>query len=690
MSALGGRIDRLLDDPEPEARRLAAQQIAELHGAEAAPILLKALADGDWRVRKEAAAVAQAIDPRAPILAGLRRALGDKVNVGLRNAAVEAMIAIGTDALSPAIEAFATLDEDGRKLAVEVLAGLPDLRGTVTLRHALGDGDPNVRVAAAEALGGVSAAGEEARQLAIEGLMRVLGSGEPMFTIAALDALARLGAKLSWRTVEPFAGDPLLKRYALAAAASSREVEAIRALATAASDASTTIAREAVIALGEAVVADPDDATVVEAASAAIGPLERAHTTLRAMARGDESTHARGMAIAALGLIRDPADIETLVGALGHPELAERAEVALKVFGEDALHPLMEAGRTGAPNLRGATLSIVPVLAPPEDEREVLAVMREALRDTETDVLLAAMRVFGRSGAPSDVREVARFTLHEDARVADAAASALHELAVRHEPEARSLLAELDASTPGAVAGCIVLEALARRGTSFTEDALFLQGALSNGDARARRHAVEALAAIGDSYAADTVAFALADEEPDVVLAAVRALGRLGRAEPLIALLGASREPTAVAAALRALAEADRESALHAALPLVRSADPGVASAAVEALGALSGGARDDALFAALEHADTEVVKLALLELGRALDPRVLTRIGMALDHAARDVRRLAAELLGQDGSVASHGLLRARLEREKDVGVRVAIAAALSARRGAGAEEAL
>jgi HEAT repeat protein len=196
---------------------------------------------------------------------------------------------------------------------------------------------------------------------------------------------------------------------------------------------------------------------------------------------------------------------------------------------------------------------------------------------------------------------------------------------------------------------------------------------------------VDALATVGDSHAADTVAFALADEEPEVALAAVRALGRLRRSEPLVALLGGAREPTTVAAALRALAEADADRALHAALPLVRSHDAGVASAAVEALGSLRGPARDDALFAALEHSDTEVVKLALSELGRALDARALTRVGMALDHHARDVRRLAAELLGQDGTAPAHALLRARLEREKDVSVRVAIASALSARRGGG-----
>jgi HEAT repeat protein len=705
------RVQKLLDDAEPEARRLAAQELPKVRGSEAAGLLVRALGDEDWRVRKEAATVVASIEARDAVLRALRRALDDKVNIGLRNAAVEALVAIGPDAIPTAIEALDTLDEDGRKLAVEALAGIPDVRGTMALARALGDADPNVRVAAAEALGRAAPAGEEARELAIDALVAALGKRDTMLQLASLDALTRLEARLSWRTVEPFAGDPILKRYALSAAAASREIDAIRALAEAVGDPSPMVAREAVIALGEAVLADPYDDQVIEAASKTMAPLTRAKTTVRAMAQGEEDARVRGAAITALGLLRDPNDVGTLVEALSDPELADRAEVALKVFGEEALDPMLEAGRTANSAARGATLSIAPQIAPSTAgaEGEVLAVMREALRDPSVDVLLAAMRVFGRSGDASDMRDVASFTLHRDPRVADAAAGALHELAGRCPEEARALLGEIDASRPEAVIGCVAIAALAAHGHATPDaDVTFLQGALSNGDPRARRAAVDALAMAAlagappesgrpDTHAraADVVSFALADEEPDVVHAAVRALGRLRRPEPLVALLHASREPTTIAAALRALAEADRDRALRVALPLVKSHDSGIASAAVEALGALSGAARDDALFVALEHQDTEVVKLALSELGRpspesrdragaaggAIDARSLTRIGLALDHAARDVRRLAAELLGQDGSASAHALLRARLEREKDVAVRVAIATALSQR---------
>jgi HEAT repeat protein len=680
MSGSFARIAKLLDEHEPESRRLAAQQIPRVRGPEAGQLLLRALGDADWRVRKEATAVASSVETRDDVLRALRMALEDRVNIGLRNAAVEAMIALGSDALAPAMEALVALDADGRKLAVEVLAGVPDIRGVRALEGALGDLDPNVRSAAAEALGRAGHSGEEARQVAIDALLTLLPTDDMFLKLAALDSLTRLEARLSWGTVGPFVSDPLLKRYALAAAAGSREPDAIAALAAAAGDASPTIAREAIIAIGDCVLEDPDNTELVELASKTMRPLARARDTVRAMVQGDESTHARGAAIAALGLIRDQNDVQLLVDALGDHELAEHAELALKLFGEEAIAPMVEAGRQGSPEVRGATLSLVPMLAP--EEPGVLEMLREALHDTSSDVLAAATRVFAKSGAAEDLRHVARFALHGDARVSNAAWTATHALARRYEAAARAMVGDVDASSPEAVIGCIAIDALATVGASRAEDVAFLQVALSNGDPRARRAAVDALATIGDARAADTVAFALADEEPDVVLAAVRALGKLRRPDPLVALLASSREPTHIAAALRALAEADPERTLTVALPLVRTADGAVAAAAVEAIGSLGAHpARGDALFAALEHADPGVVKLAILELSHDLDARALARIGTMLDHDARDVRQLAAELLGQEASAASQSLLRARLEREKDPTVRDAIAVALSAR---------
>jgi HEAT repeat protein len=74
-------------------------------------------------------------------------------------------------------------------------------------------------------------------------------------------------------------------------------------------------------------------------------------------------------------------------------------------------------------------------------------------------------------------------------------------------------------------------------------------------------------------------------------------------------------------------------------------------------------------------------VKAALFELSRAEGPRSLSRLGLCLDHASWEVRRVAAELLGHKGDAPARALLRARLEREKDELVREALGLALGAR---------
>jgi HEAT repeat protein len=89
----------------------------------------------------------------------------------------------------------------------------------------------------------------------------------------------------------------------------------------------------------------------------------------------------------------------------------------------------------------------------------------------------------------------------------------------------------------------------------------------------------------------------------------------------------------------------------------------------------------EDALFVALDHAEGEVVKLALSMLGARPGARALARLGLCLDHSSWEVRRLAAELLGQAKSPSAEGLLRARYELERDPMVREAIAIAVSLR---------
>jgi HEAT repeat protein len=112
--------------------------------------------------------------------------------------------------------------------------------------------------------------------------------------------------------------------------------------------------------------------------------------------------------------------------------------------------------------------------------------------------------------------------------------------------------------------------------------------------------------------------------------------------------------------------------------PLVRSSDARVAVAAVEALSRHADPRRLSSLFDGLHHAESEVVKAAMLAIAAEPDARVIVHLGACLDQSAWDVRRLAADLLGRAPSEASAALLRARLSVEQDPMVKDALARAL------------
>jgi HEAT repeat protein len=674
-----------LEDPESEVRRRAAQDIPLLPAPESCELLLAALADEDWRVRKEAAAIAARVEPRTAVVFAVARALAEHDNIGLRNAAVEALIQIGPDAVPGAIDALGRLDADGRKLAVEVLAGAPTLAGMKTLARASRDADVNVVVAAAEALGKADLAGDEARDLATATLAGLLASTFTQVRVAALDALRVLEAPIPWTSLEPCLGDPLLRRTAIAAAGGSTAPRALLALAQTIADPNPTHAREAMVALGRSLEEVWHDAVLVDIAAKTLRASTDAHARLRLLAKelGDAAT--RGAAVLALGLVRDPDDVSLIADALADDDIADRAEAALHLFGEEAVAPLLVAGRSAAPSLRVATISMLPGLA--TSEFEPLAAVREALADPSAEVVASALKSLAIVGTSADLPAVAGHVRSADPKVASAADGALLAIATRHPAPAREMLVGVDPRGDDALWAVIVIEALARSGAASPSDEVLLTGALTHRAAAVRRGAIDALAAIGGEDVGHAVAVLLADEEPAVALAAIRALGRLGRAEQLASLAASTRDPMRLATILRALRDADPARAFAAARPLLRSREPSIAVAAIDVASGVALDGHVEALLSAADHPDHEVVKLALGEIAKLGDERALAALASAIEHPAESVRKCAAELLGQAGaepaarSIETDTILRARLDRERSIEVRQAIMQALAAR---------
>ncbi len=678
-------LEMLLVDPDPEVRRLGAQRLGERSGAAAIALLSRALGDEDWRVRKEAAAVAAVVEPRAEVVAALALLLAERENVGQRNSVVEALVHLGSDAVAAAVHALGALDADGRKLAVEVLGGVPDLEGTHALVRALGDDDPNVRSAAAEALGGAGGAGGEAQRVAVAALTRTLEVDDPLLRLAALGALTRLSATLPWRTFEGLTADRLLRRHAIAAAGRTHDPAAVAALARATADPSIAVARDALVALVGCIAGDSTGDELARVARHELRALPVAVERIRSLAGSLDESRVRGAALVALGLLRVRSDVPELVRGLEDGDVADRAELGLRWFGREAVSVLLEEGSRSSPMVRAATLALVPLLAESPDP-DTLDVLREALDAEAPQVRTAALRALAATGSSDDLAVLASHTTSQDPRIAASAATALSSLASRHVSEARTMTETIPPDSPVAIVGCLLRGATTVGGgrsggpASASSDLRFLRGALDHGDLRVRRAAVEALAAMGGPAAAEVAARALADEERDVVLSAIRALGRMGHWEPLVAMLEGAHDAVVVAAALRAMGEASPTRALDAALVLLGSDEPLLASSAIETVGQLGGAQRDEGLARALKHRDPGVVKTALVELSRELGPATMKRIGVCLEHPSPEVRRFAAELLA-GGDPAAHAMLRAKLEHEPDLAVRDAIALALAAR---------
>lgn len=700
------RVRAQLGDPEPEVRRRATQDIPGLPAPESSELLILALGDEDWRVRKEAASVAAKIEPRTATVFAVARALAEHENIGLRNAAVEALVQIGPDAVPGAIDALGRLDADGRKLAIEVLAGAPTLAGMRSIARALDDSDVNVVVAGAEALGKADLAGEEAREIATAALSELLAREDAAIRVAALASLRALDTTVPWSRLEPLASEPLLRRSAIAAAAGNVAPRALVSMAEAVCDAHASLSRDALVALGRSFEASWDEPEALEVAVKNLRASKAAHARVRELAAATDDPEARGAAILALGLMRDPDDVALIADALGDDALADRAEAALQLFGPDALTPLIEAGKTAAPSLRGATISMLPALGVGVPAPAPLAAVREAALDPSPEVVVPALKSLAIVGTVQDLAPTVRHVRSADPRVATAAQSALLAISQREPAAARALVTSL--GEDDALATCIVLEALAHQRAVMDGDVARLEGALTHREAAVRRAAIEALAAVGGTVdraspksasgspmsapptslkptgdpaaawaheAARAVTVALADEEAVVALAAIRALGRLGRSEQLAALAATTRDPMRLATVLRALRDADPERAYAAARPLLRSPEPSIAAGAIAALAG-----RVEALLGATDHPDHEVVKLALGEIAKTRDERAIAALGAALDHASESVRKHAAELLGQVGG-EGESLLRLRLDRERSADVRRAIMEALAVR---------
>jgi HEAT repeat protein len=677
-------LRRDLDSPDPEVRRRAVAVIPDLAEREAAELVLRALGDGDWRVRKEASQIAFLLGPTDPLLERLVGALFPGENVGLRNAVVETLASFGRSAVPPVIVALATLDPDGKKLAAEALGRSHDPKALPAIERLLDDADPNVRTAALEAIGDLGALAVDA---ASRVLLRMLNSPDVHMRLASLEGLNRLGVVVPWEKLATLMHDRILRRAVLAAASRSGRIEAAEVLAHALDDESAAMFRLALIGLAELALGAEIPPSAWKESNIDLGSRGRKRL-LEAVSPEASDVDARRAALVVAAALGESAAIDLAIDALIDDAVAREADAALRIFGSSALPRILARVVHGDAALRAAAIGRLVDLVGKNTEDAVRMALRAAIADASPEVSSAALTALGDFGGPEDIAAVFSVVAERKPASLAAAQSALVSLAKRYPEDARytALVARRDQNSR--IATSIIIGALGGEVLgSVADDVAFLAGALSSPDRETRLSAVEAVGDVGSDLGVEAIQYALADEEREIQLRSVRALGRLrttdGRpagGDRLIELVHKRTDPELTAAAVRALGEARDPRAQASVRPLALDSSPLIAVAAVETLGRFDDRESVDALLDALEHPHTEVVKAALLALEGMHDPRILDRYGAALSHEAWDVRRLAADALARYGGDGAAMLLKEKLALESEPLVREAMNRALGA----------
>ncbi len=645
---------------------------------DARAVLLRALGDPEWRVRRDALQLALEWTT-GPGGRELERSLVDGVaqgeNVGLRNAALEVLATRGAavrELVEAAISRAGTAPE--AKFFVEVLGASHDPEAVGVLVPLVDSDDANLSAAAVGALAQLG--GEKA----VAALRGALETSDPFRKMAALDGLAQLGANVPFEVLAPLVDDRFIRRAAVPLLGRSGEPAAAELLADMlrSSGSLATVERvaEALVQLGGAI----GDDVLAER-------LDGTESSLRRLATEGEPAGRRAAAHL-LAIRQDEASLSEIVAFAAADEVLPQTIRALQRWGVAAVPSLLAVADSAVGAQRACALELAGGLAaeaPDSADETLVRALRDAARGTEPGLRKVALRAFAPFATEADLPWLIEAAA-EDAGTAGAAVVVLEALAERAPDATRARLRELTFDGPHA---CLAPVAARLIGEPLLDD---LQAGLSSQEPAHRAASVRALGEIPLPRAAEMVAFALIDEDALVRETAARVLASIRDAdgeplgvEPLVAALGSEDDAlrATAATALGDMGSDGTDEVVPALLSAARGSGPLTVAAALGALEQLAPSTLQELVDDALADPQPAVAERALgiaVSLG---GDAIVRRLSEALAHPVWHVRVAAARWLGERREESAREALVARLAAEDDVSVRAAIEDALEPAEG-------
>jgi HEAT repeat protein len=657
------RIERDLAHSNVDVRReavlaLRARPVAD---AEAVRLLLHAMKDPSWRVRKTAVDTLVAAYPQAAYQDGLLRLIQLDDNAGARNSAIEVFVRLGKRATDFLMQAFGTPDPDQRKFIIDILGRIGDRKCLPLVVGALTDGDENVRASAVEYLGTLREAS------VIDILIEILRKGDLWTAYPAADALGRIGDRRAVPSLVEALDEKTLREPALRALGAIGDPAAASPIAALVSGGAPAVQYEALKALEALYHKGVAETAIASALMESMGG--RALGVLLDLSHSQRA-EARPPAILLLGILGDRRALEPLLEMSTEEEFAEDIRRALVFIGRRSPDVLLPLFGTDDPYLRRFIVEVAADVASPIHVAE----LERFLANEDGHVRAIAARGLAAIGSLPSARAIMRLLEDPYVDVQEAAVRALGRLgsALGREELFESM------RTGGEPLRRSVALLLGELGGA---DAIAPLGfALKDPDVSVRKAATASLALIGDPRAYDCLTSALMDEDTEVRAAAILSLGASGRLEfaRSLALLLEDPEDMIKVSAVKALAMLGSADVTEALASLLGNPNGFVVTAAIDALGALRGELAREALIGMLDSGDREVRRSAIRAL--AGFPGAEDRLVPFLTDPDWAIRIAAVEALAASREPGVRTRLEALMDAEDDSVVRKALTQALDA----------
>lgn len=666
---LSEETTRFQQEQDEEIRYRIVQRQQDLSWEQSKPLLLAALGDQSWRVRKLAveqirSAGALSVDDREQLVCLLR----DEDNAGLRNSAAELLISLGLQSVGTLVRHLHDADHDVRKQLVDILGAIGGAEALQALPEMLNDPDVNVAAAAAEALG---ASGDSCFARALVTCLEQ--SEDQFFRYNLLSALGKTGVPGPLPVViRKMLSDSLLGRAVYECLGRiGGDGEAVELLLCGIKSGLPSLRQAAICSLASVLRHIPSDQgedvkNRLQRATDA-GLLEQL-----SLVRFPSGTAVDGAIISILGMINDLQAVPLLLRAQADEQLAPQAEHLLDRLGSAAVQAAIK--RFGSCQNRTERAAICRLVGRATDIGEDgIALIHQALSDQNDDVRASAVAAVATMTVNSQlasrllellndqsmlVRSAAVTTLEKSAGSCQEVRDTAIRMARSEDPEQRIIAARLLVAVQGSE---------------------YLSALLKDVEPSVREAAARAAGGLGGQEGCSHLVLAMADEDPEVRIAAAEALGECGDTaaiEPLRLALH-DHDPWVQAAVLKSLVQLAGQDAQADLIVLWEQGDEVVQLVCLNAFRQLATPDCIRSVASRIGVCGAEVLKGAIAFLRDYASEQLIPWLQQLINHPDWDVRivvvRASADLVREHEELFRNALLT-----EKDALVRAEISVLL------------